>query len=135
MLLDHYSGHHYRELDASISLATLLTCLLSELYGRQIIFFITYGVLTVFNAGTAVSQNIATVLVLRFIGGSFGSSPLTNAGGVIADMFGPDKRGLAMALFSAAPFMGPVVSLQLIQLDILNSLISHDSSVPLLAAL
>jgi MFS family permease len=34
---------------------------------------------------------------------------LTNAGGVIADMFPARERGLAMSIFAAAPFMGPVL--------------------------
>lgn len=80
---------------------------LSELYGRQIIFLATFGAYAAFNAGAAGSQNTETVLILRFLAGSFGSSPLTNAGGVIADMFEAEERGLAMCVFSIAPFMGP----------------------------
>jgi len=34
---------------------------------------------------------------------------LTNAGGVIADLFHARERGLALSLFAAAPFMGPVL--------------------------
>lgn len=80
---------------------------LSELYGRQIVFFVTYGLLTVFNAGAVASQNIETLVVLRFFAGAFGSSVLTNAGGVIADLFPASQRGLALSVFAAAPFMGP----------------------------
>ncbi|KAB2571944.1 Efflux pump FUBT [Lasiodiplodia theobromae] len=80
---------------------------MSELYGRQYVYFVTLGVLAFFNAGTAGAQNVETVLVLRFLGGCFGASPFTNAAGVIADMFAARERGLAMSLFSAAPFMGP----------------------------
>ena len=65
--------------------------------------------LAIFNAGAAGSQNIQTLVVLRFLAGAFGSSPLTNAGGVIADMFPASDRGLAMSLFAAAPFLGPVI--------------------------
>lgn len=79
------------------------------MYGRQILFFGTYGVLTAFNAGAAGSQNIQTLIILRFFAGAFGSSPLTNAGGVIADMFPASQRGLAMSVFAAAPFMGPTL--------------------------
>lgn len=32
-----------------------------------------------------------------------------NAGGVIADIFNADQRGLAMTFFAAAPFLGPVI--------------------------
>ncbi|KAI2469668.1 MFS general substrate transporter [Annulohypoxylon bovei var. microspora] len=82
---------------------------LSELFGRQILFFATYGALTAFNAGCAGANNVETLLVLRFFAGAFGSSPLTNAGGVIADMFPASERGQAMAVFAAAPFLGPVI--------------------------
>src|SRR2546423_156274 len=87
----------------------LLWAPMSELYGRQILFFGTYAVLTAFNAGAAGSQNIETLLILRFFAGAFGSSPLTNAGGVIADMFPANQRGLGMSVFAAAPFLGPAL--------------------------
>lgn len=83
---------------------------LSEIYGRQIIFVISFGAFTAFNAGCAGSQNTGTLLVLRFFAGAFGSSPLTNAGGVIADIFPASQRGLAMALFALAPSFGPCAS-------------------------
>jgi len=91
------------------AIGPLLWAPLSELYGRQYLFFGTYMMLTIFNAGAAGSQNIQTLVVLRFLAGAFGSSPLTNAGGVIADMFPASDRGLAMSLFAAAPFLGPVI--------------------------
>ena len=68
------------------AIGPLLWAPLSELYGRQILFTVTYAGLTAFNAGAAGSQNIQTLIVLRFLAGAIGSSPLTNAGGVIADM-------------------------------------------------
>ena len=87
------------------AIGPLLWAPLSELFGRQILYITTYGALTAFNAGAAGSQNIPTIIVLRFLAGAFGSSPLTNAGGVIADMFPARSRGLAMSIFAAAPFM------------------------------
>ena len=91
------------------ALGPLLWAPFSEIYGRQIVFFGTFLAFTAFNAGAAGSQNIGTLLVLRFFGGAFGSSPLTNAGGVVADLFSAKERGLAMSIFSVAPFMGPVL--------------------------
>ncbi|OIW33742.1 MFS general substrate transporter [Coniochaeta ligniaria NRRL 30616] len=82
---------------------------LSEFYGRRLLFFLTYAALTAFNAGAAGAQNIWTLIILRFFGGSFGSSPLTNSGGVIADMFHANERGLAAAVFAVAPFLGPCI--------------------------
>ncbi|KAI0880821.1 polyamine transporter 1 [Annulohypoxylon maeteangense] len=91
------------------AIGPLIWAPLSEMYGRQILFFFTYMGLTAFNAGAAGSPNIQTLIILRFFAGTIGSSPLTNSGGVIADMFPATKRGLATALFATAPFLGPSI--------------------------
>ncbi|EWZ49067.1 hypothetical protein FOZG_00037 [Fusarium oxysporum Fo47] len=91
------------------ALGPLLWAPLSEIFGRQLLFIGTYAGLTIFNAACAGAPNGASLLVFRFLAGSFGSSPLTNAGGAIADMFPPHQRGLAMTLFVAGPSLGPVL--------------------------
>ncbi|KAK4157940.1 putative transporter mfs2 [Chaetomidium leptoderma] len=87
----------------------LLWAPLSEFHGRQIVFFFSYFGLVAFSAGAAGAQNMHTLLILRFFAGSFGASPLTNAGGVIADMFNAKERGLASSVFAMAPFLGPTI--------------------------
>ncbi|KAL4779636.1 major facilitator superfamily domain-containing protein [Aspergillus varians] len=91
------------------AIGPLLWAPLSEMFGRQIVFFFTYMALTAFNCGCAGAKNSWTLIILRFFAGAFGSSPLTNAGGVIADMFSAKHRGVAMSMFAAAPFLGPVL--------------------------
>lgn len=87
----------------------LLWAPLSELYGRQVLFTGTYMMLTVFNAAAAGVNTSYGLIILRFMAGTFGSSPLTNAGGVIADMMPANQRGIGMSIFAAAPFLGPVI--------------------------
>ncbi|KAJ5775355.1 bicyclomycin resistance protein [Penicillium nucicola] len=87
----------------------LLWAPLSETIGRQIPFFVSFLALSLFSAGCACAQNIHTLLILRFFGGAFGSAPLTNAGGVISDMFMARQRGLAMLLFASTPYLGPAL--------------------------
>ncbi|KAJ9604821.1 MFS siderochrome iron transporter 1 [Cladophialophora chaetospira] len=91
------------------AIGPLLWAPLSELYGRQVLFIGTYAVLTAFNAGAAGAQSIASLIIMRFFAGTFGASPLTNAGGVIADIFPANQRGLGMSIFAAAPFLGPTI--------------------------
>lgn len=74
---------------SGFAIGPLLWAPMSELYGRQLIFTITFGGLTVFDAGCTGSKNAATLIILRFLAGSFGSSPLTNAGGIIAESGSP----------------------------------------------
>ncbi|OKL56131.1 hypothetical protein UA08_08724 [Talaromyces atroroseus] len=82
---------------------------LSEIYGRRYIFIASAAGLTVFVAGAAGSQNIWTLIILRFFAGSLGSAPFAVAGGVIADCFPAVSRGLASGLYCAAPFLGPTL--------------------------
>ncbi|KAE8440761.1 hypothetical protein EG329_006596 [Mollisiaceae sp. DMI_Dod_QoI] len=82
---------------------------LSELYGRQILWITSHVAMVAFIGGSAGSQNVTTLLVLRFFGGTFAGSPLVNSGGAIADLFPPAQRGLAMTLYCVAPFFGPIL--------------------------
>ncbi|KAL6860731.1 hypothetical protein ACO1O0_004765 [Amphichorda felina] len=91
------------------ALGPLIWAPLSEIYGRQIVFAVSYGLYVLFSAACTADDGIATLLVLRFFAGTFGSSPLTNAGGVISDVFHADERSIAMGVFSLAPAMGPTL--------------------------
>lgn len=81
----------------------------SEVVGRRNLFIFTYAVFTLWQAVSIASPNIESLLVFRFLAGFFGSSPLVNTGGTLADMFAAKERGLAMAIFASAPFLGPAL--------------------------
>jgi len=87
---------------------------LSEFYGRRIIFYITFTVYLAFTFLCAFAPNFGSLLVGRFLAGTFVSAPLSNAPGVLADLYGPVERGNAMAAFSCmvwvGPALGPVIS-------------------------
>lgn len=55
----------------------------------------------------AVAQNIGTLIVCRTIDGIAFSAPMTLVGGTLADLWRNEERGVPMAAFSAAPFIGP----------------------------
>ncbi|PCD29549.1 hypothetical protein AU210_012085 [Fusarium oxysporum f. sp. radicis-cucumerinum] len=82
---------------------------LSELYGRRIIYVLTFGVAVIFIIPCAVAKNIETLLVCRAIDGIAMSVPVANIGGSLADMWRPEERGVPMTAFSAAPFLGPIM--------------------------
>ncbi|KAJ7735133.1 MFS general substrate transporter [Mycena maculata] len=82
---------------------------LSELYGRRPLWIIPSTFYVVFNIPCALAPNIQTLLVCRFLCGFFASAPLTLAGGTISDIWDNNERGLAIALFAAAPYGGPVL--------------------------
>ena len=91
------------------ALGPLFWAPLSEFIGRQLPFVFSLGLMTAFLAGCAGSKNIESLVILRFLAGCAGSAPFTNSGGVISDMFQAEKRGLALSLFAAAPFLGPTL--------------------------
>ncbi|OIW34680.1 polyamine transporter 2 [Coniochaeta ligniaria NRRL 30616] len=82
---------------------------LSEVYGRRIIYGSTLLLAVVFVIPCAVSKNIATLIVCRAIDGIAFSAPMTLVGGTLADLWNNDERGVPMAAFSAAPFLGPAI--------------------------
>ncbi|KAI1814524.1 MFS general substrate transporter [Poronia punctata] len=82
---------------------------LSEVYGRKIIYVSTLGLAVIFVIPGAVAKNIQTLLVARAIDGIAFSAPITIIGGTLADMWKPEERGIPMAAFSAAPFIGPAI--------------------------
>lgn len=91
------------------ALGPLLWAPLSEVLGRRNLFMFTYLMMTFWLGVSVASPNLASLLVFRFLAGAFGSSSLTNSGGTIADCHSQKQRGLAMASFSAAPFLGPAL--------------------------
>ncbi|KAK4048783.1 hypothetical protein OIV83_004549 [Microbotryomycetes sp. JL201] len=82
---------------------------LSEMFGRRSLFMVAFFGFALFQIPCALAPNFGGLIVCRFIAGLFGASPLTNAGGVVADMWDAVGRGPAMSLFSASVFMGPVL--------------------------
>ncbi|GAB7354439.1 hypothetical protein MBLNU459_g4928t1 [Dothideomycetes sp. NU459] len=82
---------------------------LSEFYGRRWVFYITFTLYVIFNFLCAFAPNFGALLAGRFLTGVFASAPLSNAPGVLADIWGPVDRGNAMALFSMMTFVGPAL--------------------------
>lgn len=62
----------------------------------------------IFQIPVAVAQNLETIMICRFFGGCFASAPLAIVGGALADFWDPVDRGVAVAVFAAATFIGPV---------------------------
>ncbi|KEP48363.1 putative MFS multidrug transporter [Rhizoctonia solani 123E] len=82
---------------------------LSELYGRRFTFFVSFIPYTLFHLGAGLSKNIETLLIMRLLGGCFGSSVFSVPGGSLADMFTREERGpLALIVLAVSPLLGPV---------------------------
>jgi hypothetical protein len=110
---------------------------LSEMYGRQPIFFASLGLYFAFTFPSAFAPNAATLVVGRALAGISASAPMTVIGGTIADMWDLEYRGLPMALFSGTVFIGrewnnhsPVTSFATSFADFIPSCHHQPSSAP-----
>ncbi|KAJ5081074.1 hypothetical protein N7456_013312 [Penicillium angulare] len=81
---------------------------LSELYGRKRPLFLGLFAFSIFQIPVAVAQNLQTIFICRFLGGVFASAPLAIVSGILADLFEPVERGIAVSVFAGATFIGPV---------------------------
>ncbi|KAG6835039.1 hypothetical protein H0H93_005353 [Arthromyces matolae] len=61
------------------------------------------------NLGCGFAQNKGQFIAFRLLAGLGGSAPLAIGGGVLGDLFRPEERGKAIAIYSLAPLLGPVV--------------------------
>ncbi|KAF9464294.1 MFS general substrate transporter [Collybia nuda] len=82
---------------------------LSERYGRRPIFLSAFFLYVCTQLGSALAKNTASVLVFRFLGGTFAACPLSNSGALISDIWDAETRGKALAIFAVTPFAGPAL--------------------------
>ncbi|KAH4272564.1 hypothetical protein HBI04_102280 [Parastagonospora nodorum] len=82
---------------------------LSELYGRIYLYNVCNLLFVIFNVACALSKSMGMLIAFRLLAGCAGSAPLTIGGGTIADMFPPEQRAGAMAIWSLGPLLGPVI--------------------------
>lgn len=82
---------------------------MSEILGRRIIYGSTLLIATVLTIPCAVAPDIVVLLVFRALGGLAISAPMTLVGGTLSDLWRNEERGVPMAAFSAAPFIGPAI--------------------------
>jgi multidrug resistance protein len=91
------------------AIGPLIIAPMSEMYGRILLYNIANLLFVLFNAACALSTSMDMLIAFRFLAGCAGSAPLTLGGGTIADMFPPEQRAGAMAVWSMGPLLGPVI--------------------------
>ncbi|KAJ6585509.1 MFS polyamine transporter [Mycena capillaripes] len=82
---------------------------LSEIFGRNRIIQGANLWYLVWNLACGFAQNTGELLAFRFLAGLGGSAPLAIGGGVLGDIWEAEQRGQAIAIYSMAPLLGPVV--------------------------
>ncbi|TBU33785.1 MFS general substrate transporter [Dichomitus squalens] len=82
---------------------------MSEVFGRQRVLQLANFWYLVWNFACAWARNERELLAFRFLSGFGGNGLLAIAGGVLGDVWRPEQRGQAVAVYTLAPLLGPVV--------------------------
>ena len=80
----------------------------SEAFGRRTIYLISFILFVLFGILSAVSNSIATLVVMRMLSGGAAASVQAVGAGTIADVWEPKERGRAMGIFYLGPLCGPL---------------------------
>lgn len=81
----------------------------TELYGRLYVYHVSHVLFIIFIVGCAFAQSLSTLIILRFLAGVAGSTPMTIGSSSVADMFVPQERYRAMSIWSLGALIGPVI--------------------------
>lgn len=92
-----------------LALGPTISAPLSETYGRRFSYFFLTPISLLFILGAGFAKNMGTLLVCRFLAGTFGSSPLAVGAGSIMDIWRGRHSAIAMTLFFLTAFLGPVI--------------------------
>ncbi|CCF58168.1 hypothetical protein KAFR_0E00140 [Kazachstania africana CBS 2517] len=122
---DFHVGHVTATLNLSLyvlgyGLGQIFFSPLSEVakIGRQQIYIITFFIFMLLQIGCATVQNIAGLVILRFITGILCSPSLSTGGASIADVIHPEKLTIYIALWAvgtvAAPIVGPLLGASMV---------------------
>lgn len=94
---------------AGLGFGPLLVGPLSELYGRNIVYRVSFFLFWVFTWPVAFPPDIGTYLGFRLVTGFSSAAFLSVAGGSVSDLFINSEVNLPMAVFTISPFIGPVL--------------------------
>jgi DHA1 family multidrug resistance protein-like MFS transporter len=110
----------------------LLFAPLSEIpaIGRNPLYTYTYIIFVALSVATALVDNFAGLMVLRFLLGFFGAPALANVGASYGDYFGPRQMPYVIALWGGGATLSPVSPFESLKLrkDICLPIIGSRSS-------
>ncbi|KAM0257346.1 hypothetical protein ACHAQJ_004433 [Trichoderma viride] len=94
----------------SMSIFPLWWSSFSEQFGRRSIYIISFSLFLVFAIISAVSTNIAMLIVFRILTGGASASVQAVGAGTIADIWESQERGRAMGIFYLGPLLAPLIA-------------------------
>ncbi|RAL15222.1 MFS transporter [Aspergillus homomorphus CBS 101889] len=88
---------------------SLLSGPFSETFGRNAVYSTTMLVFLIFIMAAGLAPNLQSHLIFRFLAGLFASTPLSCAGGTVADLWNPVEKAYAFPVYAIPAFSGPML--------------------------
>jgi multidrug resistance protein len=93
----------------ALGVGPLILAPCSELFGRRKLYLSCFSLFAIMQIPTALSPNIACLLVCRTLAGLFGSVGMANGGGSLNDMYVPSERATVFGWYLVGPLLGPTI--------------------------
>ncbi|KAI0788184.1 MFS general substrate transporter [Fomes fomentarius] len=87
---------------------------MSEVYGRKLPYMISWPLLMATSAVDAFVDNLAVIIVFRFLTGAAAACAVNNGGGIMSDMYNivdMQAQAIAISWYAAAILSGPCIAL------------------------
>ncbi|KAJ5333717.1 uncharacterized protein N7506_007500 [Penicillium brevicompactum] len=98
---------------AGFAVGPLVFAPMAEVVGNAPPMAVALAGCAIFQIPLALATNVATILLSRFLAGMFGAGGLAVGSGILADIFGPITRGVAVGtsatVMNLGSIIGPVV--------------------------
>lgn len=89
-----------------LAFGPMISSPLSETFGRKFVYLLTLPLFDIFMLGTGFTQNIASLIICRFLAGLFAAPGVSVAAATISDFTEPDNRVIPLAAYYSVPFIG-----------------------------
>ena len=95
---------------AGYAVGPLVFAPMAEVMGSSLVLAVALAGCAIFQIPLAVAQNVPTILVSRFLAGTLGAGGLAVGSGILADVYGPIHRGVAVGLSAAVMNLGSTIA-------------------------
>lgn len=82
---------------------------ISEMHGRVPVLILGNFFFLIWNTVSGFVHTTGQLMVFRFLAGVGASAPLAIGGGLLSDLWEPEQRGQALAMYTSGPLLGPAL--------------------------
>lgn len=82
---------------------------ISEMHGRLPVLIIGNLFFIVWNTASGFVHTTGQLMAFRLLAGLGASAPLAIGGGLLSDLWEPERRGQALAMYTSGPLLGPAL--------------------------